>query len=82
MNENKILKNKFIINEEDENDDQTYENKEYINEIEYEILNDEYFDETLIIIQKELLNYVNHTSQPLCEYLRTRNIENFLSKIF
>lgn len=63
---------------DDEFDDEV-ENKISIEEYNENISN-EFYEETINIIQENLLNYVNDKSLPLCEYLNYEDIEKFINK--
>jgi hypothetical protein len=40
---------------------------------------DDYFNTTIYIIQKNILNFIENKSLPLCEYLDTNSIKNFIN---
>jgi hypothetical protein len=68
--------------------DNYYIDDEFDDEVENKISNEEYnenisnefYEETINIIQENLLNYVNDKSLPLCEYLNCEDIEKFINK--
>ena len=73
----KYIKNKSINNDindtyvEDKNlEDETDDEEEIENQ------NREYYFQTLNIIQKNMLEYVDQKSLPICEYLSLKNINN------
>ena len=75
----KYIKNKSINNDindtyvEDKNlEDETDDEEEIENQ------NREYYFQTLNIIQKNMLEYVDQKSLPICEYLSLKNINNML----
>lgn len=63
---------------EDDFDDDV-ENQIFIEEYNENISN-EFYQETVNIIQQNLLNYVNDKSLPVCEYLNYESIEKFINK--
>ena len=77
----KYIKNKMINNH---NNDTYIEEKNLENEIddetddEEEIQNREYYLQSLNIIQKNILEYVDQKSLPICEYLSLKIINNML----
>ena len=81
MAEKEVKKNskfvKYITSYDD--DIIANEEKELNEEKEIEdMLDNEYFNQTLCDIQKDLIQFVNEKSLPLCEYLTTNKINNFL----
>jgi len=72
---------KIIINEEENNyDDLNYENDDdYEKQIEDNYKNLEYFENTVDIIHKELICYIENKSITLGEYLNKNNLRKFLS---
>jgi len=73
--------NKKIIVNEEENifNDLDNENYEYEKEIEDEYENLEYFENTIDIIHKELIYYIESKSITLGEYLNKDKLNMFLS---
>ena len=69
-----IIKNDI---EDDDNNSYIEDDTEYTSELE-DLLNEEYDENVLILIQKELLNYVEEKSLPICEYLTIDNIYDFI----
>lgn len=51
----------------------------YLNDEEEEKIEEEYLADTILIIQKNLINFVEDKSLPLCEYLSIESIEKFLN---
>lgn len=71
---------KIIINEEENNfDDLNDENDDYEKHIEDDYENLEYFENTVDIIHKELIYYIENKSITLGEYLNKNNLRKFLS---
>jgi hypothetical protein len=72
---------KIIINEEENNfDDLNDENDDdYEKQIEDNYKNLEYFENTVDIIHKELICYIENKSITLGEYLNKNNLRKFLS---
>lgn len=72
-------KNKIIFNDED-----NYENTDYISDTEFEeiqeLKEEEYYVDTINIARKCLINYAKDNYLSLCEYLQFEDIENFLEK--
>ena len=82
--ENKTIKNKnlFIDDYISENDDEFENiNTNDDNEYDYEYENYQHLINTIELIQKEILNYVEKKSIPLCEYLSNDNIEIFITNL-
>jgi uncharacterized membrane-anchored protein len=73
--------NKKIIVNEEENifNDLDNENYEYEKEIEDEYENLEYFENTIDIIHKELIYYIENKSITVGEYLKKDKLNMFLS---
>ena len=70
------IKNKIIY---DENNNENYYSE---NEHEYECNfeeEDEYYQNTLNVVYKDILEYCEHTSLPLCEYLEIDSVNNFIN---
>ena len=80
MNDKKVIKNK-ILNDDDENYDDQYEEEDKINENQRINTEIEYYNETLHILQTNILEYVVNNNLPICEYLSIKNIDDFLDKI-
>lgn len=80
MNDKKVIKNK-ILNDDDENYDDQYEEEDKINENQRINTEREYYNETLDILQTNILDYVVSENLTICEYLSIKNIDNFLNKI-
>ena len=79
MEEIKNIKNNIMFNEED---DEYYSDSEsdFDSELE-DIIEEEYYQDTLKLIHKELLNYVEMKSLPICEYLTIEYIHSFISDV-
>jgi hypothetical protein len=78
MEDRKKTKNVIKNNiEDDDNNSYIEDETEYTSELE-DLLNEEYDENVLILIQKELLNYVEEKSLPICEYLTIDNIYDFI----
>ena len=55
------------------NDDQEeYENNK---------IDENYEQDTLILVENEIIEYVKKTGVPLCEYINTKSIDKFFDKI-
>lgn len=78
-NRNRDKKIKYHENLINENDSENEDNNNY--DSDYEYVEFEYNQESINIIQKNLLDYVERRSLPLCEYLSLEKISNFISKI-
>ena len=66
--------------EYDEYNDNNSDNENfYLNDREEEKIEEEYLADTILIIQKNLINFVEEKSLPLCEYLSLDSIEKFLN---
>ena len=70
-----FIKNKIIIN--DESDEENWSENDFKNENDDLDLND-YFNDTLNIIKKELIEYIENKDQTLCEYLTIEKLEKFI----
>jgi hypothetical protein len=68
-------KSKIIL--EYESDENNYENDNYDNDNSEEYY-EEYCDDTIDIIYKELLGYINSKDLFVGEYLTTKSISNFI----
>lgn len=79
MEDRKKTKNIILNDVKDDDNSHIEDDSEYDSELE-EILNQEYDNSALLLIQKELLNYVEAKSLPICEYLTINNIYNFILK--
>jgi hypothetical protein len=77
-NKNKI---KTILKEDIFIDSEYEEDENYTNNIDFERKEQEYYNDTLNIIQKNILQYVEEKNLPICEYLSIQNIDIFLNKI-
>jgi hypothetical protein len=79
MDENR--NNKFIYDENIINDNNS--ENDYISEddINYDYEKYIYDEETINIIQKNLLEYVEENYLPLCEYLSLEKISIFINKV-
>jgi hypothetical protein len=66
-NKNKNIKNVFSYQENGEED-----------ETNIEVENQEYFIDTINIIRKNILDYVEDNSLPLCEFLSLKNVKTLL----
>ena len=77
MEDRKKTKNVIKNDIDDDNNSYIEDESEYTSELE-DLLNEEYDENVLILIQKELLNYVQAKSLPICEYLTIDNIYNFI----
>jgi hypothetical protein len=79
MDENR--NNKFIYDENIINDNNS--ENDYISEddINYDYEKYIYDEETINIIQKNLLEYVEENYLPLCEYLSLEKLSIFINKI-
>lgn len=75
----KNTKNKIILNEEDD-EYNSYSDSDFDSDIE-DIIEEEYYQDVLKLLQKELLNYVEMKSLPICEYLTIENIHSFISDV-
>ena len=77
----KIIKRKFVKDEDhyvnDEFDDFSYENNQESQKYQKED-NENYINETAIIIRQKIFEYVNDGIHPLCEYLSIDNTENYV----
>lgn len=73
---NKI--NNYIYNSDNEYNDEENENE--LTNLENELLDNEYFDETVYTVYKNLFNFINEKSLPLCEYLDIKTLEEFINK--
>jgi len=73
-----IIKRKFDKDEDhyvnDEFDDIYYEKNEESQKEE----NENYINETAILIRQKIFEYVNDGVHPLCEYLSIDNTENYV----
>jgi F0F1-type ATP synthase epsilon subunit len=76
FNKTDILNNNF----EDENEYDNVDDEEQEQEDEEEI-NENYDKDTLKYIEKNILEYFNNSPLPLCEFIDTIKIDNFLSQI-
>ena len=80
MKNDEIIKRKFNKNEDqyanDEFDDICYENNQESQKEENE--NENYINETAILIRQKIFEYVNDGVYPLCEYLSIDNVENYV----
>lgn len=78
MKNDEIIKRKFNKNEDqyanDEFDDICYENNQESQKEE----NENYINETAILIRQKIFEYVNDGVYPLCEYLSIDNVENYV----
>lgn len=72
------IKKKIIIDEED-NEYGSDQEKYYLNKEDEEKIEEEYFTDTVKMIQKNLLNFVETKSLPLCEYLYVESIKKFIN---
>jgi len=80
MDKNNKNNKKIIINEEENTFDD--ENHDYEKQIEDDLENFknlEYFENTVDIIHKELIYYIENKSITLGEYLNKNNLSKFLS---
>ena len=77
-NKNKI---KTILKEDIFIDSEYEEDENYTANIDFERKEEEYYKDTLNIIQKNILEYVEEKNLPICEYLSIQNIDIFLNKI-
>ncbi len=73
----RVIKKKIIVNEDD--DFESEQEKNYLNDEDDEKIEEEYFTNTISIIQKNLLNFVEDKSLPLCEYLHIKSIKKFIN---
>jgi len=82
MNEDSSNKNKNNKKHYEYDEEYTSDNEiiyvNYIDEEEERIKEDYYID-TIYMIQKNLLNFVENKSLPLCEYLSINSIVNFIN---
>lgn len=69
-------KNKILKNDND-NDVEDYDSSD-IDELYLEEKQEEYEDETVLYIQKAMLDYVDRKSLTICEYLSTARIRRYL----
>lgn len=70
------IKNKIVY---DENNIENYYSE---NEEEYKCNfedDDEYYQNTLNMVYKDIMKYCEHTSLPLCEYLEIDSVDNFIN---
>ena len=73
------LRNKNKKYYEYDNDDNNSEKEDYyLNDEDEEKIEEEYFNDTVCIIQKNLLNFIENKSLPLCEYLDLDSLDNFI----
>ena len=73
------IKNKILINDNENSDDQITEEDLKINENISIIIEEEYYSETLVIIQNNILEYIIDKNVTICEYLSIKNIDNFIT---
>ena len=71
---------KIIVDEYDENYETNSDIDNFNNDFD-EIEEYEYTQDTIIIIQNTLINYVTDNSLPLCEFLTFNLVEKFLNSI-
>lgn len=80
--EEKIIKPKIY----EYNDNEYYSDEDYIDEEQLELEREEddqdYYKETLQIIQKDFFEFSEKSITPLCEYLSIKSIDNFLKRNF
>jgi hypothetical protein len=62
-------------NEDDLNEDEL----QLCNEENEDYLNEQYYNDTLFLIQNELIKYIEDKSLPICEYLSIDNLDSFIS---
>jgi hypothetical protein len=75
------MKNNKKLNMADSNSEYNYsKDEETASVCDYSKENEEYYNDTLVIIRNELLNYINDKSLPICEYLTINNIDKLISK--
>ena len=75
----KNIKKRIVNDEENTFDDLNNENDEYEKQIEDDYENLEYFENTIDIIHKELIYYIENKSITLGEYLNKDKLNMFLS---
>ena len=68
---------KKIINNEDDGYESEQEN--YLKDEDEGKIEEEYFTETVNMVQKNLLDFVENKSLPLCEYLNISSIKKFIN---
>lgn len=75
----KYFKKKIILsdNEDENNHTDNYDSDSYIQEQNC----NNFHIETLNILQKNILEYINNKNLPIGEYLKLETIDKFLSKI-
>ena len=78
MKNDEIIKRKFNKDEEqyvnDEFEDICYENHQESQKED----NENYINDTAILIRQKIFEYVNNGVHPLCEYLSIENTENYV----
>jgi len=62
----------------DEYEENYISNEDENEEYEEELLEQQFYEETINIISKEFLNYIDHKSLPICEYLNNKHIDRFI----
>jgi hypothetical protein len=77
---NSFDKSKILINEIDNEYDNNSNDKEYDSEKDDEI-NENYEEDTLNYIEKNIKEYLEYTGIPLFEYLNIDKIDKFLDDI-
>lgn len=73
----KLLKN--INYSDDEND---FESDVETDAETKDMIDHDYYIDVVTTLQKNLINYVEHHSVPICEYLSFDKVEIFLNNIF
>ena len=68
---------KKIINNEDDGYESEHEN--YLKDEDEGKIEEEYFTDTINMVQKNLLDFVENKSLPLCEYLNISSIKKFIN---
>lgn len=61
------------------NDNLTDNTIQMYNEQNEDYLNCEYYNNTLLIIQNELIKYIEDKSIPICEYLSINKLDSFIT---
>ena len=80
MADNKVknIKNKIMFSDNISETNSEY-NSDY-EEDQNKIYEEEYYRDTIDIIQKNIFDYVERASLPLCEYLSTKDIKNIVDE--